>query len=235
MTALSGYDLGAGFMRLLLAPFTRRRVIGREHIPRTGACILAPNHISHFDPPLIGISTGRHVDWMAMEELFRIPVLASMLRGVGAFPVSRGRMDYIAVRTAVDRLANGHMVGVFPEGGLRTGAHSVLERAPLKPGVSALAQMTQARVVPCAIIGSDALYTASRWLPLRRSRVWVVFGAPIAAPSREGDKEAARMKFDALLGETLRELYNSAVRDEKIPADCLPQTPQRRKGREQAG
>lgn len=232
MAALSGYDLGAGLMRVLLAPFTRRRVIGREHIPRNGACILAPNHISHFDPPLVGISTGRHVDWMAMEELFRIPVLGSMLRGVGAFPVSRGRMDYTAVRTAVGRLAEGHMVGVFPEGGLRTGAHSVLEGAPLKPGVSALAQMTQAQVVPCAVIGSDALYTASRWLPLPRTRVWVAFGAPLPAPARDGDKDAARAEFDALLGERIRALYNSAVRDEKIPADCFPQTPQRRKGRE---
>lgn len=232
MAIASGYDIGAGLMRLVLSPFTRRRVMGREHIPRTGACILAPNHISHFDPPLVGICTGRHVDWMAMEELFRNPFFRWMLRGVGAFPVRRGRMDYTAVRTAVDRLDKGRMVGVFPEGGLRTGAQSVLEGATLKPGVSALAQMTQAQVVPCVIIGSDALYAPSRWLPLRRTRVWVVFGAPLSAPAREGDKVAARMEFDTLLGEKLRALYAGAVRDENIPADCLPQTPQKRKGSE---
>lgn len=232
MLSTCGYSIGAAFVRVFMAPFVRRRVIGRQNIPRTGQCILAPNHISHFDPPLIGISTGRQVDWMAMQELFQNPVLAAALHWVGSFPVGRGKMDYAAVRTAIDRLKRGRMVGVFPEGGLRTGSQSVLEGAPLKPGVSALAQMTQAPVVPCAIIGSDALYTASRWLPLRRTRVWVVFGTPLPPPAHAGDKEAARAAFETLLGENIRALYGNTIAGEKIPADCLPQTPQRRKGRE---
>jgi len=231
MLSAFGYSLGANFFRIALAPFTRRRVIGLEHVPHTGAAILAPNHISHFDPPLIGISADRQVDWMAMEELFENPVLAGLLRWIGSFPVGRGKMDYTAVRTAIERLKRGRMVGVFPEGGLRTGPTSVLEGAPLKPGVAALAQMTQAPVIPCAVIGTDALYNPGRWLPWRHSKVWIVFGEPLPPPHSGGDKAAAREEFENILGQRIRELYARTVREERVPEDCLPQTPQKRKGR----
>jgi 1-acyl-sn-glycerol-3-phosphate acyltransferase len=232
MVSATAYYLGSHFFRIVLAPFTRRCVLGEHHLPPTGPAILAPNHISHFDPPLLGISADRQVDWMAMEELFQNPLLARTLRWIGSFPVGRGKMDYTAVRTAIERLKDGRMVGVFPEGGLRTGPTSVLEGAPLKPGVAALAQMTQAPVVPCAIIGADALYDPARWLPWRQTKVWIVFGHPLPPPSSTGDKAAARAAFDEQLGDTIRDLYHRTVREENIPADCLPQTPQKRKGRE---
>ena len=139
MVSSPGYSLGSVLVRVILGPFARRRVLGTHHVPRVGPCILAPNHISHFDPPLIGISTRRPVDWMAMRELFAHPVSAAIFRRVGAFPVGRESIDMPAVRTAIARLKHGLLVGVFPEGGLRTGPLSVLEGAPLKPGVAALA------------------------------------------------------------------------------------------------
>lgn len=230
MPSSFGYGLSVLLVRCFLAPFTQRRVIGGQHIPRHGSCILAPNHISHFDPPLIGISTRRAVDWMAMQELFTNRVFGTILRWIGSFPIGREKFDRAAVRTALERLKQGRLVGVFPEGGLRTGKESVLEGAPLKPGVAGLAQMTAASVVPCVIIGSDAFYTPRQWLPFRRTRVWVAFGSPLAPPSAESNKAAARDEFEILLGDTLRELYARTVKDEKIPAGCLPQTPQRRKG-----
>lgn len=232
MLSAFGYNLGTRFFRCLLTPFTRRHLIGRHHIPPTGPAILAPNHLSHFDPPLIGISADRQIDWMAMEELFENRLLASLLRWIGSFPVGRGKLDYAAVRTAIDRLKHGRMVGVFPEGGLRTGPQSVLEGAPLKPGVAALAQMTQAPVIPCAVIGTDALYNPRHWLPTGRSPVWIVFGRPLPPPPATGDKAAARDAFEKHLGENIRALYASTVQTENIPAACLPQTPQKRKGRE---
>ena len=224
MPSTCGYKATALLLRVLFAPFTRCRVIGREHVPTGGACILAPNHISHFDPPLIGMLIRRPVDWMAMRELFGIPLLGRWLRTIGSFPVQMHKFDAAAVREAVKRLRAGRFVGVFPEGGLRTGPQSVLEGAPLRPGVSALAQMTTALVLPCVIIGSDALYSPKRWLPLRRTRIWIVFGKPLNPPADRAD-------FEARLGNALRELYERTLREERIPADCLPQTPQRRKGK----
>ncbi len=232
MVSATGYYLGAHFFRIVLAPFTRRRVLGEHHVPRTGAAILAPNHISHFDPPLLGISSDRPVDWMTMKELFDSPLLAPLLRWIGAFPVARGQLDYAAVRTAIARLQHGRIVGVFPEGGLRTGPTSILEGAPLKPGVSALAQMTQAPVIPCAVIGTDALYNPRRWFPWRHTKVWITYGEPLAPPPAIGDKAAARAAFDEKLGQTIRDLYHRTIHEENIPADCLPQTPQKRKGQE---
>jgi len=232
MLSASGYNLGTHFFRVALSPFTLRRVIGIENIPSKGPAILAPNHISHFDPPLIGISTGRQIDWMAMEELFQNPLLAGLLRWIGSFPVGRGKMEYAAVRTAINRLKRGRFVGVFPEGGLRTGSQSVLQGAPLKPGVAALAQMTQVPVIPCAVIGTDALYNPRCWLPTRGNSVWIVFGQPLPPPLATGDRGAARDQFEKNLGENIRALYAQTVQTENIPAKCLPQTPQKRKGKE---
>ena len=226
-----GYAATTTFLQFLFMPFVRRRVIGRKHVPRDGATILAPNHISHFDPPIIGPSIWRTTDWMAMRELFAIPLLGRWLSFVGTFPVQMREFDAPAVRTAIMRLRAGRMVGLFPEGGLRTGPESVLEGAPLRPGVAALAQMTGARVLPCVIIGSDALYDPKRWLPLRRTRVWIVFGEPLDPPGDKPDKATARTDFEVRLGHKLREMYERTVHEENIPADCLPQTPQRRKGK----
>jgi 1-acyl-sn-glycerol-3-phosphate acyltransferase len=234
MLSSFGYDLGAACIRGILSPFLGRRVLGLHHVPRRGACILAPNHISHFDPPLIGISTHRQVDWMAMQELFVNPLLGGTLRWLGSFPVGRGTLDRAAVRTAIGRLKDQRMVGVFPEGGLRIGPTSVLEGAPLKPGVAALSQMTGAPVIPCVIIGADALYDPRRWLPWQRGRVWIVFGEPLKGPADFGNKAQAREEFEVLLGEVLRRMFDELCRTEHIPPECLPQTPQRRKGREES-
>lgn len=224
MPSSRGYKATAMLLRMFFAPFTRCRVIGLEHVPSRGPCILAPNHISHFDPPLIGMHIRRPVEWMAMRELFEVPLLGRWLRVIGSFPVQMRAFDAGAVREAVTRLRTGRFVGVFPEGGLRTGPESVLEGAPIRPGVAALAQMTSALVLPCVIIGSDALYSPKRWLPLHKTRIWIVFGAPLDPPANRPD-------FEARLGNVLRELYERTIHGERIPADCLPQTPQRRKGR----
>jgi 1-acyl-sn-glycerol-3-phosphate acyltransferase len=169
---------------------------------------------------------------MAMQELFVNPVLGGTLRWLGSFPVGRGTLDRAAVRTAIGRLKEQRMVGVFPEGGLRIGPTSVLEGAPLKPGVAALAQMTGAPVIPCVIVGADALYNLRQWLPWRRGRVWIVFGEPLDAPADSGIKAQAREGFEVLLGEVLRRMFEDLCRTESIPPECLPQTPQRRKGRD---
>jgi len=136
---------------------------------------------------------------MGMVELFRQPVVAAWLRAVDAFPVDREQMDRAAVRTALGRLRAGHCVGMFPEGGIRDGVRSVIEGAPIKPGVAGLAQMTNTPIVPCVIMGSDRIYILPRlWRPGRRVPVWIAFGEPLSAPA--GERAQARAELEGRIG-----------------------------------
>jgi 1-acyl-sn-glycerol-3-phosphate acyltransferase len=171
------YHVSRLIAKMLFMPFVRIHVLRPEAGRRKGAWILAANHISHFDPPLIGIAARRKIDWMGMVELFRHPVSAAFFRAIDTFPVDRGHLDRQAVRTALTRLRAGRAVGIFPEGGIRDGVRSVLEGAPARPGVAGLSQMTGAPVVPCVIMGSDRCYALPRlWRPARRLPVWIAFG-----------------------------------------------------------
>lgn len=208
---------------------------GRVHrweiapFPRSGGVILACNHISHFDPPIIGTWCRRNVDWMAMEELFQNPLSARVLGLLGAFPVDRQGTDRLAIRTAMRRLAEGNVVGIFPEGGIRAGAGSILEGAPMRPGVAALSVMAHAPVVPCVIFGSDRLYRLANWLPVRRVAVWMVFGEMIQ-PDDCQNRDEARAEVQARLGAAFPELQARAVEHFHLKPDDLPDTPQARKG-----
>src|SRR5206468_11681657 len=110
--------------------------------------ILASNHISHFDPPFLGSRFCRYVDWMAMEELFRNRASAVLMKWLCAFSVRRDGTDRTGIRTAVKRLKEGRVVGVFAEGGIRAGKESVLEGARMWPGVSALCVLSGKPIVP---------------------------------------------------------------------------------------
>src|SRR5205085_7539935 len=104
------------------------------------------------------------------------PVVGQFLRAVDAFPAERDRADRATIRSAIERLKQGRIVGIFPEGGIRDGANSILEGAVAKSGVATLAQLADAPILPCVILGSDRLYNSKRWLPIRRSAVWMAFG-----------------------------------------------------------
>ena len=192
-------------------------------IPRTGPLILASNHISHFDPPLLGAFFPRHVDWMAMDELFRNPRLARALELTGAFRVHRDGSDRNALRTAARRLEAGRVVGIFPEGGIRAGETSILEGAPMRPGLAALALIAKAPVLPSIIAGTDRFYKKANWLPTHRPPVWIVTGNPIAP---EGERDALRARIAA----SFVELKNRLLAHPGFRPGDLPRTPQARKG-----
>ena len=153
----------------------------------------------------------RKIDWMAMAEFFPNPLLGSFLRAVDAFPADRDRADRKTIRTAIERLKHGRMVGVFPEGGIRDGARSLLEGAPLRPGASTLAHMAGVPILPCVILGSDRFYSKKSWLPLRRTPVWVAFGDPIP-PFPDLEKSAARERIERELAAAFKNLYAEIAR-----------------------
>lgn len=215
--------------RTIFRATARVRIEHLEPIPRQGAFILACNHISHFDPPLIGSFFPRHVDWMAMEELFRNVRFAKWIERTGAFRVDRSGADRTALRTAARRLKSGRVVGIFPEGGIRAGETSILERAPMRPGVGALARISQTPVIPAVVVGTDRLYLRANWRPLRRPPVWILTGHPIAPPSLQ-DRDSSGNGFHAALANAFVTLKDQLLASHGVTLADLPKTPQARKG-----
>jgi 1-acyl-sn-glycerol-3-phosphate acyltransferase len=203
------------------------RVSFGQTVP-TGGTILASNHISHFDPPLIGAWYPRYVDWMAMEELFRAKWSAALMRGLCAFPVRRDGTDRRAVREALARLSIGRTVGLFPEGGIRAGRQSILEGAPMWPGVCALSILSGRPIVPCVILGTDRLYHPGNWLPFRRVRVWIGIGEPLF-PEKILPREHARETLQEQLSQAFLKLKDQLQKHYHLLPSDLPATPQARK------
>jgi 1-acyl-sn-glycerol-3-phosphate acyltransferase len=197
-----------------------------ERSGMAGRWILASNHISHFDPPLLSVAARRQVDWMAMAELFSNPCAAAWLRCVDAFPVNRTRADRATVRTALQRLSMGRVVGMFPEGGIRDGERSALGGAALRRGIGALAQFSGAAVAPCVILGSDRLYRPSRWLPFRRAPIWIAFGEPLSCAGKD---RRARVEFEAALAAKLRELADELREAYQLCDEDFPMPPRLRR------
>src|SRR5256886_6169572 len=193
-------------MKLLFGCVARVHVVRGENANHNGGFLLTANHISHFDPFIISSVVRRKIDWMTMAECFPYPVLGHFLRAVDAFPADRNRADRATIRSAIERLKNGRIVGLFPEGGIRNGARSLLEGAPLRPGPSTLAHIAGVPILPCVIVGSDRLYSKERWLPLRRTPIWIAFGNPIKHfPDLE--KSTARACIERELAAAFKLLY----------------------------
>ncbi|HEX5563508.1 MAG TPA: lysophospholipid acyltransferase family protein [Sporosarcina sp.] len=171
------YPFGKFLVSTIFYPLYRIKVIGKENFPAEGGVLLCTNHIDNLDPPVVGISCPRTVHFMAKEELFKVPILKTILPKVNAFPVKRGMSDREAFRTALKLLRSGNVVGMFPEGTRsKTG-----ELGKGLAGAGFFALKGDADVMPCAIIGP--------YKPFRTLRV--VYGKPIAmAPFRESKASA---------------------------------------------
>jgi 1-acyl-sn-glycerol-3-phosphate acyltransferase len=130
--------------------------------------IVASNHVSYYDPPLIGTAAERELHYLAKEELFRIPLFGPMIRSFNAIPIRRGMADLTGLTRAMEVLKDGRALIMFPEGSrMRDG-----ELHPARPGVGMLAVNADAVILPCFIFGSDR---PNQWL-LRRTRLRVSFG-----------------------------------------------------------
>ena len=223
------YAAGRLFVRILFACVARVHVLRRENGDRVGGFLLAANHISHFDPFLISLVVRRKIDWMTMAEFFRPRVLGFLLRAIDAFPAERDRGDRKTIRTAISRLKDGRVVGLFPEGGIRDGLRSVLEGAPLRPGAATLAHIAGVPILPCVILGSDRLYSSKQWLLLRRTPIWIVFGTAISH-FPELQRSEARERIESELAAAFKNLYAELREKFRLTTDDLPHPSQERTG-----
>ncbi len=147
----------------------RIQVSGEENIPEGGA-IVASNHTAFSDVLVISASTKRQVRYMAKKELFKIPLLAQLIRGLGAYPVNRGGADVSSIKLTISMLEAGELIGIFPQG------HRHGKKDPrtteVKAGVGMIAYRSKAPIVPVFIDNARGKTGILR-------KNYVTFGKPI--------------------------------------------------------
>lgn len=159
---MSFYHFARGVCNVVYSLLFRIRVIGKENIPEHGGVLLCSNHISNFDPPLVGIRLKRKVHFMAKAELFQIPVLGLIISKIGAFPVKRGGVSKETIKGTLNLLRDGNVLGIFPEGSRKNPGVG-------KKGAAMFALKSGAAVVPTAIIGDYKVF----------GRMTVIYGKPL--------------------------------------------------------
>jgi 1-acyl-sn-glycerol-3-phosphate acyltransferase len=188
---------------------------------RPGGYVLACAHLSHLDPFCLSPIWPRKIGWMARIEFYRRRWSTWLLDWLHAFPVHRQGVPVSAVRESLARLARGEVVGVFPEGGIVTGAASVLRGGRIKRGVCLLAARSGCPVLPCIIAGTESLLRIEPWVPIRRGRLWVIVGdfiEPVTGP----DRRAARAQMAAKIEAAFVQLHAELRARWEIPDSAVP-------------
>jgi 1-acyl-sn-glycerol-3-phosphate acyltransferase len=172
------------------------KVIGRDNIPESGG-LIAANHISALDPPLIGSAIKRELFYFAKIELFRNALFGAALKSVNAFPAHRGQADRQAWKTSQSLLKAGKLLLFFPEG--TRSKDGRLQSA--KPGLARLAFAANVPVIPAAISGSNRLKDVF----LRRCKLRVGFARPLLL-SDFGQAESDVNRFERLTDAVMLEI-----------------------------
>jgi 1-acyl-sn-glycerol-3-phosphate acyltransferase len=182
----------------MLHTYFRIKIYGVENIPQTGPVLVVSNHASYFDPPMVSNCVCRPVAYMAKEELFKVPVLAQIIKLYGAYPVSRGTADRAAIRAALECLDKGWAVGVFLEG-TRTADGRITDP---KKGAALLAAKAKVPFLPVSLWGTEKILQAGSPLP-RPVPITVRIGKLIDAPSSttKSELEAVTQKCATVINE----------------------------------
>ena len=186
--------------------FLRRKTYGAENVPKTGPVLIASNHLSYLDPPLVGTAVWRPAYFMAKEELFHSRLGGWFIRQLNAFPVQRGSADRASLKHSLDLLSQNKVFVMFPEGTRsETG-----ELGEAEMGVGMIAYRSGAPVVPAYLWGTDRAMPRSGGIHL--APIGIAFGKPLHFAATEGRKpgraeyeEAARQIMAAIA--QLRDQY----------------------------
>jgi len=157
--------------RLAAETFFDLSVKGRGNIPAEGPVVVAANHFSHLDPPLISVNIDRYARFLAVDDLFgRSKGFDLMMSYFEAIPLDRDGYPVRAMRTAVDHVLDGNLVGLFPEG-------RRVERwggDPPKRGAAWLSWMTGAPLIPITIHGTKhSLAPGEKGFHRTSVRIWI--------------------------------------------------------------
>lgn len=185
---------------LFVKIFYRHRVYGLEHFYPRGA-IIAANHTSFLDPPLVSISWPEEVHFLARDTLFK-GWFGKLIRAVNAHPVSGEASDIGVFRTISQLLNEGKKIIIFPEGKRSFDG----ELGPIKPGIGMLISRTQSAIVPAYVSGAYKVWSRHRKLPKLWGKTVCVFGTPIQwhefahLEKKEAQEAIAKKLAESLLG-----------------------------------
>ena len=182
----------------------RTNVIGRENIEAGKGGVFIVNHQSYLDPLFVAVRLTRSVSYLARDSLFKVPFIGWIVRNTYVIPISRTAFRGGSIRTALDRLEQGYLVGIYPQGTRCKGKPEIF-----KPGFLSLVRRTDAPVYPVAIVGADKAMPKGAWF-IRPVKVTVVYGKPLS------DAEMAEIKNsedDKAIAESMKqkvlELYRT--------------------------
>ena len=173
----------------------RVKIIGKENIPKEGALMFCGNHRTYLDPPLIIVTAGRDMRFLAKEELRKNPLFAFLGFLFEGIFVKRDEKDISALKTALKTLKEGKCVGLFPEG-TRNGLEK--NDGKVKNGAAYMALKTGTKVIPIGIVGDAKPFTKNA----------IVYGKPLDfseyATTKKIDKEVEDKVSDIIMNEIIK-------------------------------
>ena len=168
---------------------------GLENIPKSRSVILASNHASHLDPPILGCNLRRVVVYFARKTLWKPGFASWWLDAVGAIPIDRdGESDIRAMKNTLKALKAGAALSLFPEG-TRSPDGKI---QPAKPGIGLIAAKSQSMVIPCRIFNASKALSKSSKLPNCSVSVHVVYGKPLQPKDYDPGKEAGKERYQLI-------------------------------------
>lgn len=166
------YKAVAAFLRRFVNAIFRIEVVNPQNMPESGACVVCINHISSWDPLVIGVGIKRRIRFLAKNELFKIPLVGWFLKCIDTIPIKREAGDFAAIKESLRLLKNGGALGIFPTG-TRERVH---KNAPAKSGAALIAAKSGAPVIPIYIKTNYRLFSA----------VKIIVGSPLNFSSEKG-------------------------------------------------
>jgi 1-acyl-sn-glycerol-3-phosphate acyltransferase len=196
------YLLGWSGFRLLYATYFRWSVYNPERVPLSGPVILASNHASYLDPPLVGSGIRRGINYLARDTLFRFPFVGWLLRQWNSVPVDREGGGAAGLKAILDRLLAGGAIILFPEG-TRTRDGRL---QPARSGIGLTVIKSNATVIPVRVFGTYEAYGRHMKKP-RPHRVAVKYGRPINfATQRAEAKTCSKARLKQIYQEVANEI-----------------------------
>jgi len=197
------YTIFKYLFAFIIKIFGRYQVFGRQNLPNSGPLIIVSNHISNWDPLMVGAAIPRKVSFIAKGELFSIPLVGFLLKAWGMIPVKRGRIDREALSKPQELLNDEKVIGIFIEGKRNLKNPAIMLKP--QPGAAMLALRSGAPVVPVAVINTNRLLRSFK-------RVKVFIGKPILFSSRTELEGLEKKEQYSAIGNELTEIIQEMYR-----------------------